>query len=195
MELIFATHNKNKLEEIQAMMPDSIKLLSLEDVGLHDEIPETANTIKENAILKTDYVKSRFAIPVFADDTGLIVRSLNGEPGVKSARYAGPDCNSNENMDLLLERLKDKEDRSAEFLTVISLFINGKQHTFEGSCTGEILKERSGVKGFGYDPIFKPDGYQQSFAQMGLSEKSLISHRGKAFKKMADYLSATNFNK
>ncbi|WP_194850547.1 RdgB/HAM1 family non-canonical purine NTP pyrophosphatase [Nonlabens antarcticus] len=195
MELIFATHNNNKLKEIQAMMPDSIKLLSLEDVKMHDEIPETADTIKENAILKTDYVRDLFDLPVFADDTGLIVPALNGEPGVKSARYAGLNCDSDDNMNLLMERLSDEKDRSAYFLTVISLYLNGEQHTFEGRCDGEILRERSGAKGFGYDPIFQPAGFEQSFAQMELGEKASISHRGKAFKKMIAFLSATNFSK
>jgi XTP/dITP diphosphohydrolase len=195
MELIFATHNKNKLAEIQAMMPSYIKLLSLEEVGLLEEIPETADTIAENAVLKTDYVRERFDLPVFADDTGLIVKSLNGEPGVKSARYAGLNRNTDDNMNLLLENLKDKEDRSAHFLTVISLFINDKQYVFEGHCDGKILENRSGDQGFGYDPIFQPDGFQKTFAQMELLEKSNISHRGIAFQKMTNFLALANNDK
>jgi XTP/dITP diphosphohydrolase len=195
MELIFATHNPNKLVEIQAMMPPHIKLLSLEEVGLHEEIPETATTIAENAVLKTDYVRQRFDLPVFADDTGLIVKSLNGEPGVKSARYAGLNRNTDDNMNLLLENLKEKEDRSAHFLTVISLFMNDKQYTFEGRCNGTILEHRSGDQGFGYDPIFQPDGFEKTFAQMELSEKSSISHRGKAFQKMTEFLAVVNIDK
>lgn len=195
MELIFATHNSNKLLEIQAMMPANIKLLSLEDVKLHDEIPETADTIKENAILKTEYVRSRFPQAVFADDTGLIVPALNGEPGVKSARYAGLSCNSENNMNLLLERLGSGADRSAYFMTVISLFYKNQQYVFEGRCDGEILMQRNGNKGFGYDPIFRPNGYDQSFAQMDLNQKAVISHRGKAFEKMIAFFNGLNFDK
>ncbi|KQC34029.1 deoxyribonucleotide triphosphate pyrophosphatase [Nonlabens sp. YIK11] len=188
MQLIFATHNPNKLQEVQQMMPSSIKLLSLEDVQLFDEIPETAATIKENAILKTDYIKTRFDLPVFADDTGLIVPALAGDPGVRSARYAGEHKNSEDNMDLLLSNLEGKENRSAYFLTVISLYLNGKQHVFEGRCDGEILEHRQGDKGFGYDPIFRPNGFDKSFAQMDMDQKSEISHRGKALKKLINYL-------
>jgi len=192
MELIFATHNPNKLQEVQQMMPKSIKLLSLEDVQLFDEIPETAHTIKENAILKTDYIKQRYDLPVFADDTGLLVHSLNGEPGVRSARYAGEQKNSEDNMNLLLDRLKMTNDRSAHFLTVISLFINGQQHLLEGRCEGIILRERHGDQGFGYDPIFRPAGYEESFAQMDMSQKADISHRGRALKKLISYLNGIN---
>ena len=192
MELIFATHNPNKLAEVQQMMPKSIKLLSLDDVQLFDEIPETAATIKENAILKTDYIKSRFDLPVFADDTGLIVHALNGDPGVLSARYAGKQKNSEDNMDLLLENLLSSDDRSAHFLTVISLFIDGKQYEFEGRCDGEILPSRKGEKGFGYDPIFRPNGFQESFAQMSMSDKANISHRGQALKKLISFLNGIN---
>ncbi|SCX95396.1 XTP/dITP diphosphohydrolase [Nonlabens sp. Hel1_33_55] len=188
MELIFATHNPNKLKEVQQMMPKSIKLLSLEDVQLFDEIPETAATIKENAILKTDYIKARFDMPVFADDTGLIVPALDGNPGVRSARYAGEHKDSEDNMDLLLKNLTGDKDRSAYFLTVISLFMDGQQFIFEGRCNGMILHQRQGEKGFGYDPIFQPDGYQKSFAQMDMNQKSIISHRGKALKKLISHL-------
>ncbi|BAO56695.1 RdgB/HAM1 family non-canonical purine NTP pyrophosphatase [Nonlabens marinus] len=194
MELIFATHNPNKLEEIQAMMPGGIKLLSLEDVGLHDEIPETASTIAENAVLKTDYVRKRLNKPVFADDTGLIIPALNGAPGVRSARYAGENRDSNDNIDLVLKNLKGKQDRSAHFLTVISLYLNGVQHLFEGICTGEILEHRTGNNGFGYDPVFQPDGFSQSFAEMDLQEKAAISHRGKAFQKMVQFLETLNID-
>jgi XTP/dITP diphosphohydrolase len=195
MELIFATNNKNKLAEIQAIMPPYIKLLSLEEVGLLEEIPETADTIAENAVLKTDYVRERFDLPVFADDTGLIVKSLNGEPGVKSARYSGLNRNTDDNMNLLLNNLKEKEDRSAHFLTVISLFMNDKQYMFEGRCDGKILEHRCGDQGFGYDPIFQPDGFEKTFAQMELSEKSNISHRGQAFQKMTAFLARANNDK
>jgi len=195
MELIFATHNLNKLLEVQAMMPEGIKLLSLEDVGLNDEIPETAETISENAVLKTDYVRQRFDLPVFADDTGLIVPSLHGAPGVKSARYAGEHRSSKDNIDLLLKNLEKESDRSAYFLTAISLSINGAPYIFEGQCNGSILHNRTGSNGFGYDPVFQPDGFDQSFAQMDLLEKAAISHRGKAFKKMMEFLETSNIDK
>jgi len=158
MELIFATHNPNKLKEVQIMMPDHIKLLSLSDIGLQDDIPETSDTIAGNAIQKVNYVKQRFDLPVFADDTGLEVLSLNNEPGVYSARYAGDHKNSNDNMDLLLNKLENSTDRKARFVTVIALALNRHELIFEGVCEGEITKERSGKKGFGYDPIFKPNG-------------------------------------
>lgn len=194
MELIFATHNKNKLQEVQQMMPKNIKLLSLEDVQLYDEIPETAATIKENAILKTDYIRQRFDIPVFADDTGLLVHALNGAPGVISARYAGEQKNSQDNMNLLLVNLQQHEDRSAHFLTAISLYINGEQQVFEGRCDGDILMERQGDQGFGYDPIFRPTSFNRSFAQMDMAEKAEISHRGKALKKLIAYLNGINID-
>ena len=194
MELIFATHNKNKLQEVQQMMPKNIKLLSLEDVQLYDEIPETAATIKENAILKTDYIRQRFDIPVFADDTGLLVHALNGAPGVISARYAGEQKNSEDNMNLLLVNLQQHEDRSAHFLTTISLYINGEQQVFEGRCDGDILMERQGDQGFGYDPIFRPTSFNRSFAQMDMAEKAEISHRGKALKKLIAYLNGINID-
>jgi len=194
MELIFATHNKNKLQEVQQMMPKNIKLLSLEDVQLYDEIPETAATIKENAILKTDYIRQRFDIPVFADDTGLLVHALNGAPGVISARYAGEQKNSEDNMNLLLENLQQHEDRSAHFLTAISLYIIGEQQVFEGRCNGDILMERQGDQGFGYDPIFRPTSFNRSFAQMDMAEKAEISHRGKALKKLIAYLNGINID-
>lgn len=194
MELIFATHNKNKLQEVQQMMPKNIKLLSLEDVQLYDEIPETAATIKENAILKTDYIRQRFDIPVFADDTGLLVHALNGAPGVISARYAGEQKNSEDNMNLLLENLQQHEDRSAHFLTAISLYIIGEQQVFEGRCDGDILMERQGDQGFGYDPIFRPTSFNRSFAQMDMAEKAEISHRGKALKKLIAYLNGINID-
>ncbi len=195
MKLIFATHNPNKLREVQQLMPPYIKLLSLEDVQLYDEIPETESTIEGNAILKTNYIKEKFAMPVFADDTGLIVPALNGEPGVKTARYAGGDKDDQANIDLLLERLDKHTDRSAYFLTVISLYIDGEQHVFEGKCEGTILKQRTGNKGFGYDPIFQPHGYSQSFAQMELAQKSKISHRGLALEKLIHFLNGINIDK
>lgn len=189
MELIFATHNPNKLKEVQIMMPDHVKLLSLDDIGLNDDIPETAGTIAGNAIQKVNYVKQRYDLPVFADDTGLEVLSLNNEPGVYSARYAGDHKNSDDNMSLLLEKLGTSTDRKARFVTVIALALNRHELIFEGVCEGEITKERSGTAGFGYDPIFSPNGYQTTFAQMSLTEKATISHRGIALRRLIDYLS------
>ena len=189
MKIVFATHNKNKLEEIQRLVPDYIELVSLEELNLKEDIPETANTIAGNAIQKVEYLKLRTDLPVFADDTGLIINALNGEPGVYSARYAGDQKNSEDNMDLVLKNLKPHTDRSARFVTAIALNIDGCQNLFEGVCEGTIIEDRSGDQGFGYDPIFKPLGYSKTFAQMSIEEKSKISHRGKAFTKLVSYLS------
>jgi len=189
MELIFATHNKNKLIEVQALMPSHVTLLSLTDIGLHDEIPETASTISGNAVLKSTYVRQRFDLPVFADDTGLLVSSLNNAPGVHTARYAGEQKDNNANIDLLLTNLNSMQDRSARFVTVIALSSQHGDCLFEGICTGTITRERHGEKGFGYDPIFMPDGYDKTFAQMTLTEKGSVSHRAKAMQKLIEYLS------
>ncbi len=189
MELIFATHNKNKLIEVQALMPSHISLLSLTDIGLHDEIPETAVTIAQNAVLKVKYVRERFDLPVFADDTGLLVHALNNAPGVHTARYAGEQRDNDANMNLLLTNLNGISDRSARFITVIALSSQDGECLFEGVCSGVITSERMGDKGFGYDPIFKPDGYDKTFAQMTLTEKGTVSHRAKALGKLIEYLS------
>ncbi|AGC78519.1 XTP/dITP diphosphohydrolase [Nonlabens dokdonensis] len=192
MEIIFATHNENKLKEVQVLMPSHVKLVSLKDLGFEEDIPETADTIAGNAIQKVEYLRNRFDLPIFADDTGLIVDSLDGEPGVYSARYAGEQKNSEDNMDLLLDKLTNNNDRKARFITAIALHLNHCQTLFEGICEGTILKERKGDKGFGYDPIFQPDGYTKSFAQMTLTEKGEISHRAKALSKLIDYLKDVN---
>lgn len=189
MEIIFATHNKNKLKEVQIMMPSQIKLLSLDDIGMHEEIPETSDTISGNAAQKVRFIRQRYDLPVFADDTGLEVLSLNNEPGVYSARYAGDHKNSEDNMDLLIKNLEEKENRSARFVTVFALDMDRCQTLFEGICSGIITKERCGHDGFGYDPIFMPNGYNKTFAQMSLLEKSEISHRGIALRKLIAYLS------
>ncbi|WP_124980786.1 non-canonical purine NTP diphosphatase [Nonlabens xiamenensis] len=188
MDIIFATHNQNKLQEVQALMPSHINLISLDDLGLKDDIPETAETIAGNAIQKVEFLRMRYEQPVFADDTGLIVDALDGEPGVYSARYAGPHKSSEDNMNLLLEKLTDNNNRQARFVTAIALDLNRHQILFEGVCEGRISKEKSGEKGFGYDPIFVPDGYDLTFAQMTMSEKGKISHRAKALRKLIDYL-------
>lgn len=189
MELIFATHNAHKLREVQALMPAHVTLLSLDDIGLLEEIPETASTITENAVLKAQYIKQRFNLPVFADDTGLLVSALNNEPGVRTARYAGEQKDNNANMDLLLTNLNNVQDRSARFVTVIALSSQSGDVLFEGVCTGNIVLEKSGEEGFGYDPIFKPTGYEKTFAQMSLTEKGAVSHRAKALRKLIEYLS------
>ncbi|MBP6180481.1 non-canonical purine NTP diphosphatase [Flavobacterium sp.] len=188
MQLVFASNNKNKILEIQSMLPDTIKILSLESIGCHEEIPETAETIEGNAILKANYVTHNYGYDCFADDTGLEVDSLNGEPGVFSARYAGEQRNADDNMDKLLLNLKDKFKRNAQFKTVISLNLKGQQYLFTGIAKGEITLEKSGNQGFGYDPIFKPEEYQETFAQLSLDIKNKISHRGKATHQLIDFL-------
>ena len=188
MQLVFATNNHNKLKEIQALIPSNISLLSLEDIGCTEDIPETQPTIKGNAKQKAEYLQKYYGYDCFADDTGLEVLALNGEPGVYSARYAGPQRNAEDNMNKLLNELKHKKDRSAKFKTVIALSLDGEMHTFTGICKGEITTEKHGDKGFGYDPIFKPEGYTKTFAELSLDEKNRIGHRGKAFEKLKTLL-------
>ena len=188
MEIVFATHNKNKVYEVQLLVPKHIKILSLEAIGCFDEIPETAGTLAGNAKLKADYVTQNYKLPCFADDTGLLVESLHGAPGVLSARYAGEQKDATDNMDKLLAALENKKNRNAKFETVIALNLNGQQILFNGIAPGEITVKKSGVKGFGYDPIFKPEGYDKTFAELPVEIKNTISHRGKAMKKLLDYL-------
>jgi len=188
IDLIFGTQNPNKVAEIQQLVPDCIRVRSLADIGLYEDIPEEQNTLEGNAILKSQYVFDRFKCNVFSDDTGLEVDVLNGEPGVFSARYAGPQKNSEDNMNKLLLSLKNETNRNARFRTVIALFWNQKLHLFEGIVNGEIAKERRGSKGFGYDPIFFPNGYNQSFAEMPSEEKNKISHRSNAVKQLISFL-------
>ncbi len=188
MKLVFATNNLNKLAEVQKMLPDSIKLLSLKDINCFDEIEETETTLQGNAKLKADYITRKFSFNCFADDTGLEVESLDGKPGVYSARFAGEPANSENNMQKLLEDLKDKTNRKAQFRTVVSLNLNDEQFLFEGICKGEILKKKHGEKGFGYDPIFKPEGFNVSFAEMSSEQKNNISHRGIAIQKLVRFL-------
>lgn len=188
IELVFATNNPHKLKEIRAAVGDSIKILSLKEIGYFDDIPETAPTLEGNASQKSQFIYQEYGINCFADDTGLEVEALDGRPGVYSARYAGPGHDHEKNMDKVLSELKDKQNRKARFRTVISLIIKGKEFFFEGIVKGIILKERHGKKGFGYDPVFQPEGYQESFAEMELNEKNKISHRGRAVRKLVDYL-------
>ncbi|MDT0644741.1 non-canonical purine NTP diphosphatase [Zunongwangia sp. F363] len=189
MELVFATHNKNKMAEIKALLPKNIKLLSLDDIGCTEDIPETADTIDGNAILKAEYVRRRYGYDCFADDTGLEVEALAGAPGVFSARFAGDEKNDEANVQKLLKHLEGKSDRRAQFKTVIALNLKDNENLFTGICKGEILEERRGAKGFGYDPVFRPEGKEQSFAEMDMGEKAAVSHRGKAFRELIAYLS------
>lgn len=188
MKLVFASNNQNKINEIKAMLPKSIELLSLKDIDCNEDIPETAKTIEGNAILKANYVTEKYNFPCFADDTGLEVEALNGEPGVYSARYAGESKNSDDNMNKLLENLKDKTNRNAQFKTVIALNFNNEQHLFEGIAKGKIISEKKGDKGFGYDPIFVPEGFTSTFAEMEMTEKAKLSHRGIATRKLIEFL-------
>ncbi len=188
MELVFATNNQHKLKEVQSMLDDRIKLRSLKEIGCVGEIPEDFETLKENAAQKAHYVFDKYKINCFADDTGLEIDALNGEPGVYSARYAGESCSFVDNMNKVLEKLQGVENRKACFKTVIALIIDGKEYYFEGQVDGEILTEKTGLDGFGYDPIFKPESYDLSFAQMSLDEKNKISHRARATKKLVEFL-------
>ncbi len=189
MKLVFATHNHNKLEEVRLLIPSTIELLSLDDIGCYEDIPETAETIEENAILKANFVKERYGYDCFADDTGLEVAALNGRPGVYSARYAGEAKNNEDNIDKLLSELERKNNRNARFKTVIALNLDRRQHLFQGICAGEITRERRGNKGFGYDAVFQPHGSDKTFAEMNIEEKAILSHRGIALRDLTEYLS------
>ena len=189
MQLVFATNNLNKLKEVQALVPEHIQLISLKDIGCFEEVPETQLTIEGNAIQKAEYIKEHYGFDCFADDTGLEVESLHGEPGVFSARYAGEQRDANDNMNLLLDNLVGKPNRNAQFKTVIALYLNGTLETFTGICKGEITTTKQGDKGFGYDPIFKAEGYDKTFAEISLEEKNTIGHRGKAIRLLVDFLS------
>ena len=188
MKIVFATNNPNKILELQSMLPENIEIISLESIGCFVDIPETSHTIEGNAIQKANYILENYGYDCFADDTGLEVQALNGEPGVFSARYAGEQRNADDNMNKLLSELKDKSNRKAQFKTVICLNIKGQQHLFTGIAKGEIILEKTGTSGFGYDPIFQPDGYKQTFAQISMSEKNIISHRGKATQQLIAFL-------
>ncbi|WP_053975415.1 non-canonical purine NTP diphosphatase [Mangrovimonas xylaniphaga] len=188
MKLVFATNNLNKLQEVQKLIPSNIQLLSLKDIDCLEDIPETQDTIEGNAIQKANYIKENYGYDCFADDTGLEVEALDGAPGVYSARYAGPQKDANDNMDKLLEALENHSNRKAQFKTVIALSLNGKQHTFTGICKGNITQEKAGSAGFGYDPIFKPEGYELTFAEISMEEKNRIGHRGKAVAQLVEYL-------
>ena len=188
MKLVFVTNNSNKLSEIRSLVPDGIEILSLKEINCNEELPETNPTLQENALQKERYVFDNYGFNCFADDTGLEIDALGGEPGVYSARYAGEDCSAEDNMNKVLEKLEGEENRKAKFRTVIALIIDGKETLFEGECVGKITTSKSGVEGFGYDPIFTPKGYQLTFAEMNKVEKGAISHRGKAIQKLVSSL-------
>ena len=194
MKIVFATNNPNKIIEIQSMLPANIEIISLENIGCFEEIEETAITIEGNAILKANYVTQKYGFDCFADDTGLEVEVLNGEPGVFSARYAGENKNANDNMDKLLNNLKDEINRKAQFKTVIALNFLGKQHLFTGIAEGKITTEKRGNWGFGYDPIFQPENFNSTFAELDLEIKNKISHRGKATQELIDFLNQNQIN-
>ncbi|MEO9968105.1 MAG: non-canonical purine NTP diphosphatase [Reichenbachiella sp.] len=187
MEICFATHNENKLEELRQMLPQ-YQIVGLTDIGCNEEIPETGATLSENSRIKATHVSSHYSINCFADDTGLEVHALDGEPGVYSARYAGDDRDNLANINLLLSKLETCTDRSARFRTVITLIIDGEEHQFEGIVNGTIIEELRGSQGFGYDPVFIPDGYEETFAEMSSESKNAISHRGRAVAKLVEFL-------
>ena len=192
MELIIASQNQNKLVEFKKILGDKINLFSLSDIGLNQEIPENEKTIKKNAMFKAKFVNTQTGKNVFADDTGLEIDSLNGEPGVYSARYSGVEKDSDKNIELVLTKLKNKRNRKSRFKTIISLIIEGKSINFEGVVEGKITEEKRGFNGFGYDSIFQPSGYSLTFAEMSLKEKNEISHRSIAINKMVQYLKENN---
>ncbi|MAZ30550.1 MAG: non-canonical purine NTP pyrophosphatase [Flavobacteriales bacterium] len=190
MKIVFATNNLNKLKEIKAFMPQGIDIISLEEVGCFEDIPETGDKLKDNALEKARYLKNYYGFDCFADDSGLEIETLNGAPGVYSARYAGPERNSQANMDKVLKELEGHFNRKAKFRTSIALILNGKEYLFEGIVDGNISLEKNGNEGFGYDPIFFPENSDRSFGQMHIEEKGRISHRGRAVKKLVDFITS-----
>ena len=190
MKIVFASNNPNKLKEIQLLLSETIELVSLADIGCTEDIPETADTLEGNAIIKANYVTEKYGLNCFADDTGLEINALHGEPGVYSARYAGEQKNAEDNMDKVLQRLAQVDDRSAQFKTVIALNLSGKQHLFTGIVKGEITQEKKGSNGFGYDPIFQADGHQKTFAELTALEKAGCSHRALAVQQLIKFLTS-----
>lgn len=189
MKIIFASNNKNKVQEIQNQVPKSIQIVTLDEIGCTEDIAETGITLEENAIIKANYITEKYGLPCFADDTGLEIEALNGEPGVYSARYSGEDKNADKNMNLVLEKLSNSTNRKAQFKTVIALNINNEQYLFTGIVEGEIRNEKTGTNGFGYDPIFEPENLAKTFAEMSLEEKNKLSHRGRAVEQLIELLS------
>lgn len=194
MKIVFASNNKNKVFEIQRQVPSFIEIVTLEEIGCTEDIAETGTTLEENAIIKADYVTQHYGLPCFADDTGLEIPALNGEPGVYSARYAGEDKDAARNMDLVLSRMDGISDREAQFKTVIALNMKGEQHLFTGTVPGFITTEKRGVLGFGYDPVFRPENQDKTFAEMDVEEKNRMSHRGKAVAQLIDFLKKIETN-
>ena len=187
-KLVFASNNPNKVKEVAAQLGSQFEIVSLKQAGIEEDIPETQQNLEGNARQKAHFIKDKYGFDCFADDTGLEVKALDGEPGVLSARYAGGDRDSEANMDKVLEGLKGRSDRSAQFRTAICLILNGEEHLFEGVAVGSIREKRSGSEGFGYDPIFEPKGYDITFAEMDIAQKNEISHRGKAVAKLVEFL-------
>lgn len=187
-EIVFATNNSHKLEEIRKIVGNKFRILSLNEINCHDDIVEDGATLTENALIKARFVKENYGYDCFADDTGLMIDALNGDPGVYSARFAGEECDSERNIDKVLNLMGDTQKRSARFVTVIALILDGKEILFEGKVEGNILTKREGNSGFGYDPVFEPENRGKSFAQMSADEKNIISHRGRATEKLVDYL-------
>lgn len=186
-KIVFATNNPHKLDEIKGIMGARSEILSLAEIGCHEDIEETGSTLEENALIKARFIRDKYGYDCFADDTGLEVKALNGEPGVYSARYAGPGCTPVDNMEKLLAALKGVVNREAQFRTVIALALNGKEYLFDGTIKGTIIEEKRGTAGFGYDPIFMPEGYDKTFAELGNEIKNNISHRALAVKKLVEF--------
>ena len=187
-KIVFATSNPNKIREVNEMLDGEFEIIGLKDIGCHEEVPETQPTIEGNALQKARYVSGNYNVNCFSEDTGLEIEALNMEPGVMTARYAGPQRDANDNMDLVLEKLKSEENRNARFKTVIALTIDGEEFTFEGIVNGQIADKKTGEGGFGYDPIFLPEGSERSFAEFSKTEKNEISHRGRAVRKLIKFL-------
>ncbi|MFN6014378.1 MAG: non-canonical purine NTP diphosphatase [Flavobacteriales bacterium] len=188
MKLVFATHNSHKAKEIQSIMPEGIEIITLDEIGCHEEIPETATPLEGNATIKAKYIADRYHMNCFADDTGLEIKALNGEPGVYSARYAGEEKDPKANMELVLRKLENENDRKARFRTSIALYLDGELFHFDGIVNGVITTLGRGNEGFGYDPIFEPEQCGKTFAEMELSEKNTMSHRARAVTQMIDFL-------
>lgn len=188
MKICFATHNENKLREVRQILGSGFEIVGLNDIGCYEEIPETGQTLEENSAIKAEFVAANYQIDCFADDTGLEVAALNGAPGVYSARYAGEEKDNVANMALLLSNLRGKTDRSAQFKTVITLILDNEKFQFEGTVKGKITEDLKGTEGFGYDPVFQPEGYSTTFAEMSAQEKNQISHRGRAVEALVDFL-------
>ena len=188
MKLVFATNNQNKVNEIKSLLGEGIEIVSLKDIGCNEELPETQETLEGNALQKARYVADNYNVNCFADDTGLEIESLNGAPGVYSARYAGENCVAEDNMTKILSELDGKENRKAKFRTIVALILKGEEHSFEGQIDGSITDSKSGSDGFGYDPIFQPNGFDITFSEMSMAEKNAISHRGKAVAKLVEFL-------